>query len=136
MDNFEKIEKLVEKTGVSYKEAKRVLEEANGDILDAMIILEQEGKAKAPKNSSYSTQYYEQSQYVSVPQQVDNLRRDGGVALLWIQLYLHGRGRPQKSKRGNEQGQHGGHFEIISRKDLGTRIRIVLDSVHADRAAG
>ena len=76
MDNFEKIEKLVEKTGVSYKEAKRVLEEANGDILDAMIILEQEGKAQAPKRSTYSTQYDEQSQYVSVPMQVETVRKE------------------------------------------------------------
>ena len=76
MDNFEKIEKLVEKTGVSYKDAKRVLEEANGDLLDAMIILEQEGKASAPKNSTYSTEYDEQTQYVSVPQQVENVRRE------------------------------------------------------------
>lgn len=76
MDNFEKIEKLVEKTGISYGDAKRVLEQAEGDLLDAIIILEREGKAKAPKSSTYSTQYEEQSQYVSVPMQVESAMED------------------------------------------------------------
>ena len=56
MDNFEKVEKLVEKAGVSYADAKRALEQANGDLLDAMIILEQDGKTAAPEQPSYSTQ--------------------------------------------------------------------------------
>ena len=75
MDNFEKVEKLVEKAGVSYADAKRALEKANGDLLDAMIILEQEGKTEAPEQSSYSTQYEQQAQYVSVATQVENDRR-------------------------------------------------------------
>ena len=45
MENFEMVEKLVEKAGVSYEEAKTALEESNGDILDAMIILEKKRKA-------------------------------------------------------------------------------------------
>ena len=80
MDNFEKIEKLVEKTGISYGDAKRVLEQANGDLLDAMIILEKEGKAQAPKSSTYSTQYEEQTQYVSVPMQVESAMKDDSVS--------------------------------------------------------
>ena len=66
MDNFEKVEKLVAKAGVSYEEAKRALEAANGDLLDAMILLEREGKAEAPKKSSYSTQYEDLSGYLPV----------------------------------------------------------------------
>ncbi len=75
MDNFEKVEKLVEKAGVTYEEAKRALEKADGDLLDAMIILEKEGKTEAPKQSSYSTQYEEQAQYVSVATQVEKDRK-------------------------------------------------------------
>ncbi len=70
MELFEKVEKLVEKTGVSYEEAKRALQKADGDLLDAMIILEKEGKAAAPKHSTYSTQYEDQTQYVSVAEKV------------------------------------------------------------------
>lgn len=76
MNDFEKIEKLVSKTGISYSEAKRVLEQADGDLLDAMIILEKEEKISAPKSSTYSTQYEEQRQYVSVPMQVENTRQE------------------------------------------------------------
>ncbi len=54
MDNFEKVEKLREKANVSFEEAKAALEEANGDLLDAMIILEKQGKAESRKES-YST---------------------------------------------------------------------------------
>ena len=75
MDNFEKVEKLVQKANVSYEEAKHALEKAEGDLLDAMIILEREGKAEAPRQSTYSTAYEEQAQYVSVASQVDEGRK-------------------------------------------------------------
>lgn len=66
MDNFDKVEKLVNKAGVSYEEAKQALEMTNGDLLDAMIYLEKEGKTQAPKKSSYSTQYEDQTNYTPV----------------------------------------------------------------------
>ena len=37
MDNLEKVEKLREKTGVSYEEVKEALEANNYDVLDAII---------------------------------------------------------------------------------------------------
>ena len=74
MDNLEKVEKLVDKACVTYEEAKAALEQADGDLLDAMIILEKGGKTKAPKQSTYSTQYEEQAQYVSVATQVESER--------------------------------------------------------------
>ena len=46
MDNFEKVEKLREKAGVSYEEAKAALEQCNYDLLDAMIYLEKQGKVQ------------------------------------------------------------------------------------------
>lgn len=63
MDMFEKVEKLRAKANVSYEDAKAALEEANGDLLDAMIILEKQGKTEVPKNESYSTRYEDQNQY-------------------------------------------------------------------------
>ena len=44
MDEFEKVEKLRQRANVSYEEAKKALEVSNGDLLDAMIYLEKEGK--------------------------------------------------------------------------------------------
>ena len=35
MDEFEKVEKLRQRANVSYEEAKKALDEANGDVLDA-----------------------------------------------------------------------------------------------------
>lgn len=55
MDNFEKVEKLREKTGVSYEEAREALEAGNYDLLEAVIYLEKQGKISAPKVSSYTT---------------------------------------------------------------------------------
>ena len=66
MDNFEKVEKLVEKAGVTYEEAAKALQEAGGDLLDAMILLERAGKAQGPEHSTWSTQYEYQTGYSSV----------------------------------------------------------------------
>lgn len=52
-DNLELVERLVEKTGISYTEAKAALEKADWDILDALINLEAEGRVSGA--SSYST---------------------------------------------------------------------------------
>ncbi len=49
MDIMEKVEQLTAKADISYEEAKAVLEEANGDLLDAVILLEQRGKIRKPE---------------------------------------------------------------------------------------
>ncbi len=110
MDNFEKVEKLVEKAGVSYADAKRALEQANGDLLDAMIILEQDGKTAAPEQPSYSTQYEQQAQYVSVATQVENDRRS-------YEKYEQRRERKEKVKSGFSNVMHflSGNFLCIQK---------------------
>ena len=44
MDQLEKVERLREKTGCSYSEAKAALEESGDDLLEALCWLEQHGK--------------------------------------------------------------------------------------------
>ena len=44
MDNYQKVEQLVNKAGCSYEEAKSALEACEWDMLDAVISLEREGK--------------------------------------------------------------------------------------------
>lgn len=68
MELFEKVEKLSEKANVSYEDAKNALEACNGDILDAMIMLEKEGKTETPKKESFSTKPEEDKQ---LPEVVD-----------------------------------------------------------------
>ena len=55
MDQLEKVEKIREKTGVTYEEAKAALDAAGGDVLDALVYLESKGKIKEPEISVYTT---------------------------------------------------------------------------------
>ncbi len=77
MDTFEKVEKLREKANVTFEEAKAALEEANGDLLDAMILLERQGKAETQKET-YSTK--EESTEVLVVDQPENKEKKRGNA--------------------------------------------------------
>jgi len=63
MTELEKAEKLHEKTGVSYAEAKEALDNSGGNLLDALIYLENQGKADAPPGGGFFSE-------ISVP--VDN----------------------------------------------------------------
>jgi hypothetical protein len=49
MVTLEQVEKLREHADISYDEAKAALENADGDILQALIDLEQQGKVKPPQ---------------------------------------------------------------------------------------
>lgn len=63
MTNIEKVEKLREKANINYADAKDALERSNWDILDAMILLESEGKVPTQRSIvevSYTTKEDEQ----------------------------------------------------------------------------
>lgn len=49
MTNLEQVQKLREYANISFEEAKKVLEEAEGDILEAVIILERENRIDTPE---------------------------------------------------------------------------------------
>ncbi len=53
MITLEQVDKLREKADVSYDEAKAALEAANGDILEALINLEKQGKVVPPEGGGY-----------------------------------------------------------------------------------
>lgn len=50
MTTLEQVERLREKTNVSFEEAKAALDATEGDLLDALIYLERQGKVVAPAN--------------------------------------------------------------------------------------
>ena len=54
MTHYEMVELLREKANVSYEEAKNALEAADWDLLDAIVLLEREGKT-GKSSSAYST---------------------------------------------------------------------------------
>ena len=79
MNEFEKVTKLVEIAHVSYEDAKKALDEANGDILDAMINLEKQGKVNnAPKQAQYTTGASAASPYRDVPAVVEQSKDTKG----------------------------------------------------------
>lgn len=53
MVTLEQVEKLRERAGISYEEAKKALEETNGDLLEAIINLEKRNLIKAPESGGY-----------------------------------------------------------------------------------
>ncbi len=54
MITLEQVEKLKEVTGVTYNEAKEVLEQTQGDLLEAVLHLERQGKVKRPQNDGFA----------------------------------------------------------------------------------
>ncbi len=70
MDTQDKAERLSESAHISLEEAMTALEAADGDMLDAMVLLENQGKVERPGQSVYSTSYREQQRYIDVPGQV------------------------------------------------------------------
>ncbi len=55
MDHIEMVEKLSEKANVSYEEARQALEQADWDLLDALVLLESQGKVRREGADTYTT---------------------------------------------------------------------------------
>ena len=74
---FEKVDKLRERANVSYEEAKDALERSNGDILDAMILLEREGKTRKEGNGFFSTDGSTESAYTEKQARKERIKESG-----------------------------------------------------------
>jgi hypothetical protein len=74
MDRLEQIEKLRERAQVSYDEARAAYNDAEGDLLEALIILERQGKVAPPKGDGY----YRSEQTVSEPINEEKEERSQG----------------------------------------------------------
>lgn len=61
MDRLNLVEKLRTKTGITYEDAKMVLEINNWDILDSILYLEEQGKVKRPSVSIFYTNEYNEN---------------------------------------------------------------------------
>ena len=78
MDIFEMAAKLVEKTGVTFEEAKKALEENGGDMLDAVIALERAGKIQ--KKAAYYSSSDDQTEEEAEVLRGDVFNADGTKA--------------------------------------------------------
>ncbi len=76
MDEFEKVEKLRQRADVSYEEARDALRACDGDILDAMVYLEKLGHAKAPEQTTFSTNADEKKNYENVTEVIVESQKD------------------------------------------------------------
>jgi len=74
MDRIEIVEKLKEKAGVSYEEAKDALEKSDWDLLDAIVLLEKEGKVK---ETGYTTKKEEPPKSESKTRAEESQNADG-----------------------------------------------------------
>lgn len=102
MTNFEMVELLRQKADITYEEAKTALELANWDLLDAMLVLEREGKVSG-KGGSYSTRDEE------VQDEVKEKKHNGGEGLRGTLRWL-GKAMAKLIRIGNE------NFLVVARK--------------------
>ena len=71
MDKLEKVERLRKSANVTYEEAVEALDACGQDLLDAIVMLEKQGKTAGPQQSTYSTDYQAQEEYIDVSDRVE-----------------------------------------------------------------
>ena len=76
MDQLEKVEKIREKTGVTYEEAKNALDAAGGDILDALVYLESKGKVKGPEIPVFTTKSESSEEFKEASRSYENSTKE------------------------------------------------------------
>lgn len=88
MEQVEMVERLHEKAGISYSEARNVLERSGWDMLEALVILEKEGKISpmtASTSSAAEEQKYEKVNATAGGGQKNSEFRHG-MSTLWQKL--------------------------------------------------
>lgn len=70
MTSLEHVESLRKRANISYEEAKRVLDECDGDLLEALMRLEAEGKVVPPGGGAFSSDGTPQGNYGGTQPQV------------------------------------------------------------------
>jgi sensor histidine kinase YesM len=84
MITLEQVEKLTQVTGVSYAEAKQALEETQGDMLEAVLLLERQGKVKRPENDGFTS-----SKQQSTQQKPKSENQSFAKFVSWLKHVLH-----------------------------------------------
>ena len=119
MEKLEKIEKLRERAQVSYDEAREAYDHCNGDLLDALIYLEKQGKVKPPQGDGY----YRSEQTV----QSDTNEEQGSKDWSW-------EGKKERSNASNgfkdALQQIWGFFSTLLQKGNSTSFEVLKDREH------
>lgn len=83
MEHIEMAEKLRDKAGVGYEDAKMALEEANWDMLDAMVLLEKQGKINRLA-TTYSTKQEPPKEEYQAPPKSKGVGEMVGKFFKWL----------------------------------------------------
>jgi hypothetical protein len=87
MATYEQVEKLRLAAGVSFKDAKEALEETNGDMLEAVLLLERDGKVNSSEQSRSSSSTFEEPHH---EQKTSQKNEDGLTRFIeWLKHILH-----------------------------------------------
>lgn len=76
-EKIERVERLKEKTNLTYEEAKDALEANDWDLLEAVIYLERIGMISAPKQSSYTTEEEKTKQFEQASREYEKKAGEG-----------------------------------------------------------
>jgi len=76
MDELEKVEKLKNRANVSREQAANALKACDGDLLDAMVLLEKMGSVKAPEQVLVTTSAEEHTSFENVKDKVERYDRE------------------------------------------------------------
>lgn len=76
MNHVEKAERLSQSANVTYDEAVDALDACDQDLLDAVLMLEKQGKTTQPEQSIYSTSFKAQDEYIDVPERVEQQKNE------------------------------------------------------------
>lgn len=87
MINLEQVEELRKRANISYEEAKKALEEANGDILEAIIYLEKQNKIKAPEDGGYYSTKDEREENKFIESETKKGYKDDNISISLRDLF-------------------------------------------------
>lgn len=118
---LEQVERLREKTNVSYEEAKAILERHNGDLLEALIELERKGKSDtASRGGFYTTQSPggPETEPMLPPAPIQSGKSKGGAK------YAYSYGSAQGHKGGSEADGFGSAIRDIFQRSMVNQVEV------------
>ncbi|MCD7948631.1 MAG: ubiquitin [Oscillospiraceae bacterium] len=97
---LDQVERLREKASVSYEDARWALEQSGGDLLAALILLEQAGKISGGNGGAYATKQGAQPEVHHAPatrQEQTDAGKEQAAGSLWRQLWARTKDLLKKS---------------------------------------
>ncbi len=119
MDRLEQIERLRKRADVTYDEAKNAYEASDGDLLEAIILLERQGKVKTPQGEGY---YSNEKANEAGHHQSEEEKKDGFVD----NLEKFGRFLTKLINKGNNTAFEVVHDDVVKVKIPVTALVILL----------